>query len=101
MKVVDMFGCGLPVCALDFAWFVSSLYAMVTVEEKTDVNRDSLDELVQDGVNGRTFKTSSELSQHLIVRSLLPRLLHASDSYDLRMNRHCSVPFPTLRNWTS
>ncbi|GAA5926303.1 chitobiosyldiphosphodolichol beta-1,4 mannosyltransferase [Sporobolomyces koalae] len=45
MKVVDMFGCQLPVLALEFP---------------------SIGELVQHGVNGRTFKTDSQLAQELI-----------------------------------
>jgi beta-1,4-mannosyltransferase len=41
MKVLDLFGCQVPVLALDF---------------------DCLSELVQDGVNGRVFQTSEQLS---------------------------------------
>jgi len=44
MKVVDMFGAGLPVCAVGYK---------------------SLPELVQHGVNGLTFSDSGELAQHL------------------------------------
>ncbi|KAL0822161.1 hypothetical protein ABMA28_004292 [Loxostege sticticalis] len=45
MKIVDMFGAGLPVCAFDYK---------------------CLNELVDDGVNGYTFKTSDELSKHIV-----------------------------------
>ncbi|GAA5934998.1 hypothetical protein JCM3775_004672 [Rhodotorula graminis] len=46
MKVVDMFGCGLPVVALDFP---------------------CVGELVQDGINGRTIRDADDLADRLIT----------------------------------
>ncbi|XP_059058027.1 chitobiosyldiphosphodolichol beta-mannosyltransferase [Achroia grisella] len=46
MKVVDMFGAGLPVCAYDY---------------------NCLNELVENGKNGYTFKNSDELSKLIVT----------------------------------
>ncbi|XP_023937718.2 chitobiosyldiphosphodolichol beta-mannosyltransferase [Bicyclus anynana] len=46
MKIVDMFGTGLPVLACDF---------------------ECLDELVQDGENGYKFRTSYDLSRQIVT----------------------------------
>ncbi|KAJ3758581.1 mannosyltransferase [Lentinula raphanica] len=50
MKVVDMFGCGLPVCALNF---------------------QCLPELVKDGKNGLVFNNSNELAQQFEASSYI------------------------------
>lgn len=69
MKIVDMFGCGVPVCALKF---------------------ECLGELVKDGINGRSFQTSEELVLHFEailegfpnapILSRLQKTLHLSTS---------------------
>lgn len=52
MKVVDMFGCALPVCAKSFR---------------------CIDELVKVGINGVTFDTASELGEQVGAAVMQPR----------------------------
>jgi beta-1,4-mannosyltransferase len=55
MKIVDMFGCDTPVCALGYQWYVYSLFTC------------SIDELVKHKVNGMIFHSSNELHEQLVV----------------------------------
>ncbi|KAJ6569579.1 mannosyltransferase [Mycena capillaripes] len=63
MKVVDMFGCALPVCALDFS---------------------CLNELVKDGKNGLVFKEAPQLAQH--IETLLTDFPNCLRLTELRSN---------------
>jgi len=72
MKVVDMFGCGLPVCALDYV---------------------CLNELVKPGLNGLVFKTAEELAGQLV--SLLKSFPHSPMLDSLRSSLIKSASSPS------
>ncbi|KAI0735906.1 hypothetical protein C8Q76DRAFT_792397 [Earliella scabrosa] len=73
MKVVNMFGCGLPVCALGFA---------------------CLDELVKDKVNGLVSHTAQELAAQL--ETLLRGFPAAPELAALRRSFQRSAPDPSV-----
>jgi len=68
MKIVDMFGCGVPVCALDFA---------------------CLSELVINGTNGVIFQNAAGLADHL--GKLLEGFPNASNLETLRASFKLAV----------
>ena len=74
MKVVDMFGCGLPVCALGFSWWVNRCRILALHTHMVCI---SLDELVKDGVNGLVFHNAEQLATQLEVRR--PCHIHQPD----------------------
>ncbi|KAJ7651991.1 mannosyltransferase [Mycena polygramma] len=65
MKVVDMFGCALPVCALDFS---------------------CLNELVKDGKNGLVFENAPQLAQQIEAGTLLTGFPNCPRLTQLRAN---------------
>lgn len=82
MKVVDMFGCGLPVCAYDFR---------------------CIKELVKPGQNGFVFQTHQELADQLLFWfegfPCNPSLVESKEIFRKNM-----LSFQTLRwrdNWTT
>jgi len=79
MKVVDMFGCRLPVAAVEFP---------------------ALSELVEDGVSGRTFADSSELSD-IIINWFLQFPEPQEDHQTFRQNIDKFRKIGWIQNWDS
>ncbi|KIM32767.1 glycosyltransferase family 33 protein [Serendipita vermifera MAFF 305830] len=75
MKIVDMFGCHLPVCALDFS---------------------CLNELVKDGKNGLVFKDAQGLAGHL--ESLLLGFPDSGKLDQLRASFSAPATSPSARS---
>ncbi|KAG2362688.1 glycosyl transferases group 1-domain-containing protein [Suillus spraguei] len=75
MKFVDMFGCGLPVCALDFACRIHDL-----------------PELVKDGINGLVFRNARQLAEHLETLLTYFPSSPALDSLQTTLQRALQVP---------
>jgi len=68
-----MFGCGLPVCAVDFPWYVLGrgvavdAHIIVTCSVPCCHILCSLHELVQHGKNGLVFDNEQQLAEQMIV----------------------------------
>lgn len=77
MKVVDMFGCALPVCAINFP---------------------ALSELVRDGENGLVFTSSDFLTNHLVT---LTKGFQSQKGNVLlkQMRQHLSVEYGSDKRW--
>ena len=65
MKVVDMFGCGLPVCAVHFNWYACMIKSLV--KGLTILLTFSLHELLRHEHNGLIFNDHKELAEQLQV----------------------------------